>query len=600
MKTNMPLCFVGLLITAAWICSSYGKGASSSEKPTTAAKPVIIAWGGAPESSASAHLNRGDEWAKMQNYQEAVSEYRQAVTMEPSNADAHTSLVKTLTLLGQYRDAVSEISVLRTLQPNSSRVTDGSKMVEDAIIKSTTAYLNIPETVHSDNPLMDAVARDSRYDAAIFNIGLLQQVGGLASVTLLKSLMGNSSIVLAAKAESVLQQLAAGEVDGVLDTLLDSSNVDVRTRTAKRLWEQKKSKKAGMVLLDIASAQVATAAKRVNGSLPAQSVEAMNQGLGNISALGYDIAKAFYRKVLSSEQDYSWELLTAVVQKLSAARDADMKDLVVAILRSRVADASRIIGYSPTQESLQYLASIGDKTYVPNLKVVLGYYFPSGDQQYCPAVIGLLAQMDGNKWNAFHYRKMGNEDFRTIMDEIEAFQAGNSYGQKVIDDVAEDSSSINKLFEALGKKNMMAAYTWGGDTLRSDWVEVMEVDRLKIHASIMEGNSRNVLYVAELIFRASAAEDRPWVLTKAENLKSVGQKVGGSAQSFYQSGLEKLKIPDYDGAISDFNKSLLWKASDDETLEWRGFAKDAKGDHVGALADLNQSIQMSPNYNWNS
>lgn len=496
------------------------------------------------------HLKRGDDWLKMSDYTHAASEFAQAVTEEPSNVEGHIGLVKSLLGLHRYDEAVKEIDVVKRLEPTGTRAAELTKLTEESIIQlfnSSNSRMSIAEAMN--------------------NLELLRKIGSSQSVPLLKTLMGNPSAEVAAKAESVLQTLSPSDVEPTLNALLDSSDSAVKTRTAERLWKENKSEKAGKVLLAIAEAEVTSAGRLTsNQQMSSEATRTMEKGLQDMDNLGYSLAKEFYKKVISSSQKYRWELVTACIKRITAAKDSGMKDDVVEMLRKHyMSDPSKIICRSPTQEALDYLASIGDNSLVPQLKSVLGYYvrYNPSDSYHVPTTISLLTRMDGKKWESFCYTDLG----------------GLGWQQNEIDQSAEDPDSIAKFLRILAP----------GDSIRNDEVEILDADRIKLHDSIFEGNSRNVLYTLDLVFRGTGVNQRPWLLTKVENIKKIASRIGGSAWKFLQSGKAKLDQKDYAGAIADFDKGLLWSPNDYSLLLNRGWARAFNGDYAGAIADAERA-----------
>jgi hypothetical protein len=423
---------------------------------------------------------------------------------------------------------------------------------------------------------------------AINKLDLLRKIGGNQSVPLLKTLMGNSSAQLAAKAESVLQAISPSDVEAALNALLDSSNVEVKTRTAKRLWNEKRSEKAGKVLLAAAETEVTSAGRRTSGEISNESKQAMESGLQNMDELGYSLAKEFYKKVISSSEFYHWELITACVKKVAAANDSEMKDVVVEMLRKHyMGDTKKIIGYSPPQEALDFLASIGDKTFVPELKATLGYYFPTyyDAQAKCPAILSLLSIMDGKKWESFHYINLsaGGSDFDMLQYRIR--NPENNPNTSVVDHSPEDADSIVRF-----------AQIRDGNKLSVNKVEIIDADRMKWFCSIYEGDSKNMLYDLEIIFRGTGIGERPWLVTKVENVQERSSRIGGSADSFLESGKAKFNQKDYEGAITDYNKGLLWRPDNNDLLRNRGWAKALKGEYDGAIADAESAVAQAGMY----
>ena len=517
----------------------------------------------------SRHLKRGDDWLKMQDYTQAATEFSQAVAEDPANVEAHVGLIKSLIGLGRYELAATEIDVVRRYEP--SRAVELTKLTEDSL-------LNLFNSPNSRMSVFDAMNK----------LDLLRTIGSVRSVPLLKSLMGNSSAELADKAESILRVLAPSEVEPTLDALLDSSDIGVQSRTAKRLWQVKRSEKAGRVLLAAAEAEVTSACKNTSVQLSPEAKQALNKGLQDLDALGYGLAKDFYRQVITTANAYNWELITACINRIKAANDSGMKDAVVGMMRNNyLGDVSKLVGYSPPQEALDFLASIGDKTFVPELKAALSYYISDfyASQRYCPAIQSLLSQMDGKKWASFHYIDTfgGHTDQDNILWSIKALgEQKNISDSPVVDNTPEDAGSIGSFAPLLG-----------GDSLKVNSVEVVDADRMKWTCSIYEGDSNNMLWELNIIFRGTGLVEHPWLITRVDNVRQKAQKIGGNAFAFLRSGKAKLEKQDYDGAIDDFSRGLRWRPNSNDLHRNRGWAECFKGEYDSAIADAEQACAVN-------
>jgi tetratricopeptide (TPR) repeat protein len=119
---------------------------------------------------------------------------------------------------------------------------------------------------------------------------------------------------------------------------------------------------------------------------------------------------------------------------------------------------------------------------------------------------------------------------------------------------------------------------------------------MKWFCSIYEGDSKNMLYDLEIIFRGTGIGERPWLVTKVENVQERSSRIGGSADSFLESGKAKFNQKDYEGAITDYNKGLLWRPDNNDLLRNRGWAKALKGEYDGAIADAESAVAQAGMY----
>ena len=77
---------------------------------------------------------------------------------------------------------------------------------------------------------------------------------------------------------------------------------------------------------------------------------------------------------------------------------------------------------------------------------------------------------------------------------------------------------------------------------------------------------------------------------------TYGLDTKDTATSFYESGISKLSLQDYRGAIQDFNKAIKLNPNDVEAFYGRGLSKDSLEDYKGAIEDLNKAIELDPKY----
>tara|TARA_B110000879_G_scaffold116974_1_gene155672 strand:- start:17 stop:745 length:729 start_codon:yes stop_codon:yes gene_type:complete len=69
---------------------------------------------------------------------------------------------------------------------------------------------------------------------------------------------------------------------------------------------------------------------------------------------------------------------------------------------------------------------------------------------------------------------------------------------------------------------------------------------------------------------------------------------GQTADEFYNSGLDKGNLEDYNGAIADFTKAIELNPDDADTYYNRGTTKVKLKDYNGAIADFTKAISLKP------
>jgi tetratricopeptide (TPR) repeat protein len=67
-------------------------------------------------------------------------------------------------------------------------------------------------------------------------------------------------------------------------------------------------------------------------------------------------------------------------------------------------------------------------------------------------------------------------------------------------------------------------------------------------------------------------------------------------EAYFYRGLEKFKLNDFRGAISDYDKAIEINKNHYESFAYRGIAKQQLNDNSGALDDYNKAIQINPKY----
>ena len=66
--------------------------------------------------------------------------------------------------------------------------------------------------------------------------------------------------------------------------------------------------------------------------------------------------------------------------------------------------------------------------------------------------------------------------------------------------------------------------------------------------------------------------------------------------AYYNIGVYKAKLKDYNGAISDYNKAIELNPNYTKAYYNRGISKSKLKDHYGAISDFNKAIELNPNY----
>ena len=68
------------------------------------------------------------------------------------------------------------------------------------------------------------------------------------------------------------------------------------------------------------------------------------------------------------------------------------------------------------------------------------------------------------------------------------------------------------------------------------------------------------------------------------------------AINFYNSGVEKHKEDDFQGAIDNYTKTIQVNPKNTDAYNNRGLVKDGLGDYHGAMADYNKAVKIKPLY----
>ena len=63
-------------------------------------------------------------------------------------------------------------------------------------------------------------------------------------------------------------------------------------------------------------------------------------------------------------------------------------------------------------------------------------------------------------------------------------------------------------------------------------------------------------------------------------------------EDFYERGLAKYDLEDYNGAITDYNKAIQLKPDDADAYYNRGNAKDELEDKIGACTDWSKAGEL--------
>ena len=68
-----------------------------------------------------------------------------------------------------------------------------------------------------------------------------------------------------------------------------------------------------------------------------------------------------------------------------------------------------------------------------------------------------------------------------------------------------------------------------------------------------------------------------------------------NASFYYDKGIQKMNVGDYQGSISDLTKAININPKFSDAYTNRGYAKYLSGDLDGAISDLNKAIKLDPN-----
>ena len=74
----------------------------------------------------------------------------------------------------------------------------------------------------------------------------------------------------------------------------------------------------------------------------------------------------------------------------------------------------------------------------------------------------------------------------------------------------------------------------------------------------------------------------------------VGANANPLADNFFNSGVDKYKQGDYQGAIADYAKAIEINPQDVGAYTNRGIAKNGLKDYQGAIADYNKALEINP------
>src|SRR5436305_1509361 len=85
-----------------------------------------------------------------------------------------------------------------------------------------------------------------------------------------------------------------------------------------------------------------------------------------------------------------------------------------------------------------------------------------------------------------------------------------------------------------------------------------------------------------------------FVLTLMLPAVAAAQTSAFAADDYNSRGLAKEAKGDHDGAIADYNRAIADDPKQPSAYMNRGFAKEAKGDLDGAIADYNRAIELDP------
>ena len=84
-------------------------------------------------------------------------------------------------------------------------------------------------------------------------------------------------------------------------------------------------------------------------------------------------------------------------------------------------------------------------------------------------------------------------------------------------------------------------------------------------------------------------------IIEQEAIVNYSQAIPNDAEAYFNSGLSKYKVGDYQGAIVDFNQAIRLNPNYAEAYNHRGITKATLGDYQGAIVDYNKAIELNSN-----
>jgi tetratricopeptide (TPR) repeat protein len=84
----------------------------------------------AQESTAS--NNRGYAQAKAGQWQEALASFKEALRLDPDNADAHANLGNVLLMQGQIKEAIAQYEEALRIRPNDAKLRESLDIARQA------------------------------------------------------------------------------------------------------------------------------------------------------------------------------------------------------------------------------------------------------------------------------------------------------------------------------------------------------------------------------------------------------------------------------------------------------------------------------------
>jgi tetratricopeptide (TPR) repeat protein len=506
-------------------------------------------------------MKRGRDWMDLKRYDEAISQFMEAIREEPKNVEARYLVARCYNLKNDPLSSLNWIRETLSVAPNHS----AARSLRTAIQTEGISYLS---------------SSDKRMQS--LGLQIVEQVPSGAAIPALRSLMASSDQDLASPSEKLMLKIDARQARAVWISWLISSDLRLKETGAERLWSSERYAEAAPILRR----------KYEVVFIAAGDEFAAKQAAATLDQLGWAQAVDILSTPLRSGPKMPQALVAADIFAQKKERLA-IPALMGAFRAGLPGKPPYEICGSPFPQLADALARIGATESVPLLKEALSNYLsgfsggnPFLDDTCVSTYLNALSLLDGAAWNRFVWHEGGTGQPKMVVVELDrikdGFPTGALSSDPPIDRTSPNAAKIRAWLQKVGPADVLS----GGvhlDTV-GDYVKIQSATEMRYYGETHESNG-TVKGAYQLFLHATADPNEPWVVTDVQDrpcdrcghtqeqrLISFEEPAAGSAamtmKDYAAAGNAAMTMKDYAAAVTSF-KAALASNPDDPITNYR-------------------------------